>query len=315
MMIRLLLAAAALALASHAIAAEPVMLNERVRVSGNYVRLGEMFRHVGDKADVVVAYAPTPGKTAVFDAQWLFNVARRYGIPWRPISLRDRVVVDRESQIIDREQIEDEIVAALMDKGLEGDFQVQLSNRMLRLYIAGGAVATVSVDDLTHDPRTGRFAALVTVFADGAAGQTVRVTGRAFEIARVPVMARPIGRNQVIKRGDVAWIEIRADRVQYDTVLDADELVGKVARRAFGPGKPIRASNVGRPVVVEKGSLVTMVLKSPGMLLTARGRALENGSKGDTIRITNTSSNTALEARVIGAGKVSVDPTARLALN
>ena len=128
-------------------------------------------------------------------------------------------------------------------------------------------------------------------------------------------MARPIGRNQVIKRGDVAWIEIRADRVQYNTVLDADELVGKVARRAFGTGKPIRASNVGRPVVVEKGSLVTMVLKSPGMLLTARGRALENGSKGDTIRITNTSSNTALEARVIGAGKVSVDPTARLALN
>ena len=84
MMIRLLLAAAALALASHAIAAEPVMLNERVRVSGNYVRLGEMFRHVGDKADVVVAYAPTPGKTAVFDAQWLFNVARRYGFPGGP---------------------------------------------------------------------------------------------------------------------------------------------------------------------------------------------------------------------------------------
>jgi flagella basal body P-ring formation protein FlgA len=291
------------------------MLNERVRVSGNYVRLGEVFRHVGDQADVVVAYAPMPGKSAVFDAQWLYNVARRYAIPWRPISLLDRVIVDRESQVIDREQIEDEILAAFMDKGLDGDLQVQSSNRMLRIHVAGGAVATVRVDELTHDPRTGRFTALMTAFADDVTAQTVRVTGRAYEIARVPVLARPIGQNQVIERGDVEWIEVRADRVQYDTVLDADELVGKVARRTFGPGKPVRASDVGRPVVVKKGSLVTMVLKSPGLLLTARGRALEDGSKGDTIRITNTSSNTALEARVIGAGKVSVDPAARMAIN
>lgn len=315
MMIRLLFAAAALALASQAIAAEPVTLNERVRVSGNYVRLGEMFRHVGDQADVVVAYAPTPGKSAIFDAQWLYNVARRYGIPWRPISLQDRVTVDRESQVIDREQIEGAILEAFTNKGFDGDLRVQLSNRMLRLYVAGDVVATVRVDELTHDPRTRRFTALVTVFADGATVQTVRVTGRAYETVRVPVLTRPLSRNQVIERGDIEWIEVRADYVQYDTVLEADELVGKVASRAFGPGKPVRAADVRRPVVVEKGSMVIMVLKAPGMLLTARGRALENGSKGDTIRITNTSSNTPLEARVIGTGKVSVDPIARLAMN
>ena len=66
--------------------------------------------------------------------------------------------------------------------------------------------------------------------------------------------------------------------------------------------------------MVNKGSLVTMTLTGPAMLLTARGRAQENGGKGDVIRITNTHSKQVVEAVVTGPGRVMVGFANRLAM-
>ena len=75
------------------------------------------------------------------------------------------------------------------------------------------------------------------------------------------------------------------------------------------PGRAIRSTNVRRPVLVEKGSLVTMSLDRPGMSLSARGKARDNGSEGDTVRIANAQSSNIVEARV------TVTPLGKLARN
>ena len=67
--------------------------------------------------------------------------------------------------------------------------------------------------------------------------------------------------------------------------------------------------------MVAKGSLVTIFLQAPKMVLTAQGKALENGSDGDVIRISNTQSKNIVEAEIIGHGKVAVRATAQLAMN
>ena len=81
------------------------------------------------------------------------------------------------------------------------------------------------------------------------------------------------------------------------------------------PGRAIRSTDVRRPVLVEKGSLVTMSLDRPGMSLSARGKALDNGSEGDTVRIANAQSSNIVEARVTGPGRVTVTPLGKLARN
>jgi flagella basal body P-ring formation protein FlgA len=61
--------------------------------------------------------------------------------------------------------------------------------------------------------------------------------------------------------------------------------------------------------------LVTIILKSPKMTLTAQGKALDDGSDGDTVRITNTQSNKVIEAEVTGPAKVAVLATGLMAMN
>ena len=109
-----------------------ISLQESSRVDGKTVRLGDLFKNVGDRADITVAYSPAPGKRAIFDAKWLYQVARANKLNWRPMNRLDRVVIERSSTIINREQIAEEILIALADNDIDTDMEIDFSNRTLR---------------------------------------------------------------------------------------------------------------------------------------------------------------------------------------
>ena len=311
---RTLISAFLLVLVATTARAEPVTLNGSVTVSGNYVHLGDLFTNTGDMTEALVAYAPAPGKQAVFDARWLYRVAQRHGLTWRPLTPRNRAVVRRDSYVVTRQEIEDRILDLLREQGEDGDIRVFLSNRSLRLHVAGDESATMDIEDLSLNRQTNRFSALVVTPAGDPAAQRVRVTGRVFEMTEVPVLGRRILAGKVIRKGDIQWIKMRADQLQRDTITDSKDLIGLVPTRSLRDGKPVRASHVRRPLMVAKGNLVTMVLKGPSMLLTARARAQESGSKGDVIRVANTQSKQVLEAVVTGPGTVAVGSAKILAM-
>lgn len=206
-------------------------------------------------------------------------------------------------------------VATLIAEALAGEtgdataLGVELADSLFAMAVpaqAGGVV----VEDVARD-RSGRgFAArLAAVDGDGAVSRQI-VTGRVHRLARVPVLARPIGRDEVIAAADVEWLRLKASRLGSSIIVDPGDLIGLSARRALRPGVPVRASQVRRPVVVAKGSQVTLFLHGPGLALSARGRALEDGGRGETVRVSNAQSNVVVEGTVAGPGQVRVGPPA-----
>ena len=192
---------------------------------------------------------------------------------------------------------------------------MELSNRILRLHVAGDSTATVAVEDTVYEPRTKRFTAIIVAPADDPSAKRIRVTGRLIEVSDVPVLARRVMSGELIGKGDIEWIKVRSTRLQRDIILDAGDLVGKSPKRGLRAGRPVRASEVRRPLLVSKSSLVTIVLQAPSMLLTSQGSALEQGSDGDTIRVVNTQSNKVIEAQIIGHGRVTVLTLDAVAMN
>lgn len=292
-----------------------IVLREFVEVNSKRVRLGDLFTNTGKKADSIVAYAPEPGGRAVLDANWLYRVARAFKIKWRPMSLKEQAVVVRQSIIIGREDIEDAVLSALLARGVADDMSVELSNQMMRIYVAGDKLATVEAEDVILDQRTGRFTAILVAPAGSASAKRIRATGYLFKTAETPVMVNSVLAGDIIRKRDIKWIKVRARRLQRDIILDANKLIGKTPRRILRPGMPVRESEVRRPVLVAKGSLVIIMLRSMSMVLTSKGRALENGSKGDTIRISNTQSKTVIDATVTGSGRASVRSIDRIVMN
>ena len=85
-------------------------------------------------------------------------------------------------------------------------------------------------------------------------------------------------------------------------------------RQMLRSGQMLSAADLQRPISVTKGALVTMILKVGAMSLTTQGRALEQGSLGDFIRITNTHSNMTVTGKIEGPNVVSVAPPGNIAL-
>jgi flagellar basal body P-ring formation protein FlgA len=303
------------ALVATPVQAGQVVLHQNVEVTGGYIRLGDLFSDAGEMTEAIVAYAPAPGRRAIFDARWLYRVARNHRLAWRPITLRDRAVVTRFSHTIGRREIEDHILALLTEQGIDADMQVVLGNRMMRLHVPGDSDASIAVDDLMYDPRTGRVTAIVTAPAGDPAAQRIRVTGQVHRMRDLPVLARPMSNGQVIGKSDLKWMRVRSDRLQRDVIFDPAELIGRVPRHSLRSMMALRTSDVQRPVVVTKGSIVTMILRRPGMMLTAKGLALDNGSHGDTIKVSNTHSSLVVDAEVTGTNMVTVRPARRVAMN
>jgi hypothetical protein len=59
---------------------------------------------------------------------------------------------------------------------------------------------------------------------------------------------------------------------------------------------------------VRRGETVTLEYNTPGMSLSMRARALEDGAVGDSVRFLNTSSNRTIEAVVTGPGAARANP-------
>ena len=301
--------------------AGPVSLRENISVTGPYIRLKDLFTNAPDaKADTAVAYSPKPGRKASFDARWLYRVARAYGLKWRPLSSDLRTLVTRESILIQTSEIKDAIMSALVEYDLPENPLLELSNKNMTIHVPAETMPEVTVEDVSFNRRSMRFAAVVSVGEKNmGSNQRVRVSGQIHKMIEVPTLSHRVRKGDIIKENDIAWLKLRADRTQRDIIVEADALIGMTPKRHLRPETPIRMADIERPVLVPKGSLVTIILKKPGLSLTSQGRALQNGADGDTIRVSNTNTSRTIEAVVIGSSIVTVLPngprSAQLAYN
>ncbi len=306
---RTLIAIAALTITLAAAAADAAQTRDVVTVKGDFVRLGDLFEGIGEKASVAIAHAPAPGGRAVYSATRLTSFAYSHGIAWRPVSRFDRVVIKRASQIISREEIHAALRSELEKRGIATGSEIEFTNRRTSVHLPLGVPATLAVQNLNYERRTGRFTATVTAPANHPSAASLVVTGRVYKVIEVPVLNRRVPKGETITMDDIDWITLPATKVRRNIIVDENRLLGKTPRRGLRAGQPIRNGDVRAPIVVAKGSLVTMILKTRSMVLTSKGRAIENGAIGDTVKIMNTQSKTVIEAVVAGANWVTVSST------
>jgi len=124
----------------------------------------------------------------------------------------------------------------------------------------------------------------------------------------VPMLSHPVAPGAVITAADLTEVMVRRDQLGQDVSSDPKELIGKTPRRPLRAGEPVRLADVQLPILVHKGELVTMLLDTGSLQLTAQGAALEEGAKGALIRVSNAKSSRLLDATIIGSGLVRVIP-------
>jgi len=145
--------------------------------------------------------------------------------------MNTHAVVERASQMIQRDEIHDALVNALRSRGAGNDFEVELAASTNNLHVAADVASTVGIEGLSFDAGTGRFVATVAVPANDPAAARTRVTGRIHKLVSLPVLAETKRRGDVIRANDIQWREVRASEVRDHVITDEEELVGMAAKR------------------------------------------------------------------------------------
>ena len=284
-------------------------LQRSVTVTGDEIRLNDIFTgsDVGD--DIVVGRAPAPGKKQTLGIHRLKSIARAHGLDWKPAGRHSRSVVTRAGRLIDMGEIEIALRRGLAQRGLPKDHQIELFNRTVRIFVAVDATEPYQVRNIRMDTGSGRFTASLVVLDQGNVRKVVSLNGRTYSVIELPMLSRAMRPGDVIGRGDIEWIGVRARSAHRNAAVDLSEIIGLTPRRPLQARVPIRRNELRRPVVVAKGSIVTLELRTKRMTLSAKVKAAENGAKGQTIRVLNTRSNRTIEGVVVGPGRVVVPLT------
>jgi len=283
------------------------VLRPFVVVTADTVRLGDLFDGVGDKANQEVAHAPAPGRRYTVDADWLTHVAKMNGLDWHTDDPFLELTIERSGLTIGRERIVQAITAALVEQGAAADAQIEIVNRDLSLTVPSNASDAVAVRELNYDTASRTFTALVEAPAGASDAVRLSVAGRIHEVEDVPVIAHPMGSQDVIAARDLTFVRMAKDTLRREVIVDPDQIIGMSPRANLRAGQTVQISDLQRPIVVARGALVTLALRAGAMTLTVQARANDQGSVGDLIRVTNTRSNQVVSARVDGPNQVSIE--------
>lgn len=290
-------------------------LKTHVLVDDSQIRVGDLFHGAGQHAETVIAQSPPPGRRIVLDANWLYRVAHAYKVDWRPASRLDQATVERASQSIGPERLAEALIPALQDQMASLDpLEIEFDNRLVQLHLPTSVPGNVGIGSLDFDRRTNRFSAVLVAPQDHPDAVRIAVTGKAHRLLQVPVPTRRIREGEIIRDRDLDILMVREDAIDRTAYLDPERVVGMSPRRILDEGRPVRSADVRRPLLIQKGALVTILYRTPYMMLSARGRAMQDGAQGDAIRVTNVQSKQTIEGVVTSGGEVSVSPDGRLAM-
>ncbi len=146
----------------------------------------------------------------------------------------------------------------------------------------------------------------VGVRCTGTQPWTVYVTARVDTEVEVLVAAQPLRRGERIRPGSLTLETRSLSSLNRPYETEADRLMGMEVRRSLRRGDLISQTALAQPQLVHRGRTVTLRAGNGTVAVTGRGKALENGSMGDIVRVESGSSGRVIEGRVVGESLIAV---------
>lgn len=132
------------------------------------------------------------------------------------------------------------------------------------------------------------------------------VTGRAEWLRPTPIAKRLLNQGTVLTSSDFT-IEKLSVQFTRDSVLPAEELVGKSVIRQISVGQAILAGDVREAQVVSRGQPVRVIMGTSQLEISTPAIAEQNGARGEFIRVRLQDSNRVMSGRVTDSGVVRIE--------
>ncbi|MFN2309369.1 MAG: flagellar basal body P-ring formation chaperone FlgA [Gammaproteobacteria bacterium] len=184
-----------------------------------------------------------------------------------------------------------------------GRIEVQMGHLDPRLRLARCALPLESFQPAGARP-SGRTS--VGVRCNSDAGWTLYIPAEVILFATALVTTRAVARGAALKAGDVRLIETPVSGLGAGFLGETAELDDKVTRRPLPAGSVLTPAMLKTEQLVRRGDRVTLVSGEGPIQVEMRGEAINDGARGERVRVRALNSQRIVEGWVVSASVVKV---------
>lgn len=225
--------------------------------------------------------APAPGARSQITRDAVAEAIRRNGgDPALATGVAVRQEVRRAANRLTVEEVQDMVrdeVLAQLPLGVDIESIVGVRGVTLP---TGEVTVAVALGKLRRSTR-----ATVELRVDGKRAQIHNATIGLAGVAKTPVLRAELAPGSTIEEDHVVLRDVELDALPEGTITRTEQLVGKRMKVRGKADAPMRASTTEESPLVTRGSVVQVVLAVPGLRITRRAIAQQDGRAGDTIRV------------------------------
>ncbi len=301
---------------SDPLARPTVVIHPSVVVDGPMITLGDIAKISGDESlyrdllselkGIALTESPPANAAITLVGETILATIRDAGIDNESFgySIPKTVVVKRKGRVVERTEVIQEL-RELLKTHNAFDLQVrEVDWEATHVVPVGPSVTRV---DLLGEPRAGKLPIRVEVLVHDRPEARFVANATVDDWREVPVLRTNVERGMLIRPEDLQVVRLNLNRQPADVVDDLKQLIGKRAKSRLTAGETIRKSVVDIPPLIPRGKSVSMIYELRGFRATAAGIALEDGQKGDSIRLENSVSKRIIRGIIMSSDEVQVE--------
>ncbi|MDZ7260808.1 MAG: flagellar basal body P-ring formation chaperone FlgA [candidate division KSB1 bacterium] len=159
-----------------------------------------------------------------------------------------------------------------------------------------------------HGDLKGNVVINLEVFVNNELQEKIPLCVKIRTFEKVVVARNRINRHQIIRAEDIGLEKRETTLISQKLLTLPQEVVGKRAKGIINPGRILEPALIEPVPLIQRGDLVTIMVKLGNVSVSTVGKALEDGYQDQWITVENVSSRKRLTAQVQDSKTVLVCP-------
>lgn len=133
----------------------------------------------------------------------------------------------------------------------------------------------------------------------------LQATVKAFQL--IYISHRPIAKGTPIKSSDIVLARRNITALNDNYLTDISNIEGHIAKRSIRKNEVIKPFYLLKSKLIKRGEQVSIIAETSGISVRMKGKAMNDASIGDRVKVKNNNSNRIIEGIAIKHGVVKIN--------
>lgn len=274
-----------------------INISERNEISGNIVRLSDISdiitnnNSIREKISDIIIYSFENDNKVIISQDQFVNTLRNNTNNDFEIYLQipDEIFLSRKTRGIDQNWLEKEIKTLYKTKlnDLMGDIDYRFQIKSIKTEIDTIDIIPYAIESRQRfTPRSSGFDRVSINIIDSHGNKINTHINIRYQLEiKQAVIREGLSRGDIIDINNISFNYVNYQDRLFENHVHIDDIIGKAANRSLSPGSMILSNMIKKPILINRGEIVDIIINTGSIQLRTKGRARSNAVLGDHISV------------------------------